>query len=61
MKPVKVWSAEFQVNNAAIALKIAGVRRKRQLSPEHKAKLLQANRSTRFRAGTTVLNEGFAA
>lgn len=44
-------SFSFDADNpkhAAIALKIAGVRRKRQLSPEHRAKLLQANRSTRF-------------
>ena len=54
---------EFDSNDRAQvkqAIKIAGVRPKRQLSPDHKAKLLGASRSTRFLPHTTVLNEGLA-
>lgn len=55
---------EFNSNDKAQvkqAIKIAGVRPKRQLSPEHKAKLLRANQNTRFLPSATVLNEGLAA
>ena len=51
---------EFDSNDKAQvkqAIKVAGVRPKRQLSLEHKAKLLRANRNTRFLPCATVLNE----
>jgi hypothetical protein len=42
--------------HAALAIKVAGARPKRRLSPEHKAKLLAANRHTQFSAGHPVLS-----
>jgi hypothetical protein len=39
-----------------LAIRVAGAFRKRQLSPEHKAKLLGSSRSLRFKASDPVLN-----
>jgi hypothetical protein len=44
--------------HAALAIKVAGARPKRRLSPEHKAKLLHANQHTQFSARHPVLNGG---
>lgn len=41
--------------HAALAVKVTGARPKRKLSAEHKAKLLAANRHTRFFGQRTVL------
>jgi hypothetical protein len=46
---------------AALAIKLAGARPKRRLSPEHRAKLLAANRHTQFLAGHMVLIGGSKA
>ena len=39
-----------------LAMKYAKIRPKRQLSPEHRARLLAANQNTRFSESGTVLN-----
>jgi hypothetical protein len=39
----------------ALAIKVAGARPKRRLSPEHKAKLLATNQQNRFSVQPTVL------
>jgi len=45
---------------AAVAIEAVQGRRKRQLSPEHRMKLLAANEATRFRAIGTVLTDALA-
>ena len=39
-----------------LAMKLAGMKRRRQLSPEHRAKLLVAGQSTRLKPRAEVLN-----
>jgi hypothetical protein len=41
--------------HAALAIKVTGARPRRQLSPEHRAKLLAANQRTQFSPEHTVL------
>jgi hypothetical protein len=43
---------------AALAVKLAGARPRRRLSPKHRAKLQAANRHTQFSARHMVLNGG---
>jgi hypothetical protein len=46
---------------ASLAIRTVGVRRKRKLSPEHKARLVGGGQSSRYDRDTTGLNMGFPA